>query len=85
MIRKAVATVIMIATLPTGTSIAWAKPPCERVGPSREIICVCNKRYCWVEPGTQYRFDALFDGARALTASGTIGVWRPFKVRPLSH
>src|SRR5262245_58858292 len=54
---------------------------CADVGPSRAAICVCNKSRCWIEPGTRYRFDALFSEARALTDAGAIGVWKPAGMR----
>ena len=65
----------------TGTSIAWAKSPCAHVGPTRDAICVCNQRYCRVEPGTQYQFDARFGVAKPLTASGALGLWQPVTTR----
>jgi hypothetical protein len=79
--KTALAAMVIAAVLPTGTSAAWAKSPCAHVGLSRDAICVCNKRYCWIEPGTRYRFEALFGDARPLTASGALGVWRPVKIR----
>ena len=63
---------------------ANAGSPCGHVGPSRTAICVCSKSYCWVEPGTMHRFDALFADAKALTGAGVIGLWKRVGVRPHS-
>ena len=78
--KTVLAAMVITAALPIGTSIAWAKSPCAHVGPTRDAICVCNQRYCWVEPGTQYRFDARFGEARALTASGALGLWQRVRI-----
>jgi hypothetical protein len=77
---KVLLAMVITAVLPTGTSLAWAKSPCAHVGPSRDIICVCNKRYCWLEPGTRYRFDALFRWSKSFEASGILGVWQPVRI-----
>jgi hypothetical protein len=77
--RKILIALVVTTVLPAGTSMAWATSPCAHTGLTRDVICVCNKRYCWLEPGTRYRFEALFGDARALTASGALGVWRPVR------
>jgi len=64
-----------------GSLPASAGGPCAYVGPPRKAICVCNRSYCWIEPGTMYRFDARFADARALTSTGVIGLWKPVRVR----
>jgi hypothetical protein len=78
--KNILAAMVITAAIPIGTSVAWAKSPCAHVGPTRDAICVCNQRYCWVEPGTQYRFDARFGIARPLTAIGAFGLWRPVTI-----
>ena len=78
--QSVMAAMVITAALPIGTPIAWSKSPCAHVGPSREAICVCNQRYCWVEPGTRYRFDARFDVAKPLTASGALGLWQRVRI-----
>jgi hypothetical protein len=76
-------TIALIALLQSvGSFPATAGSPCADVGPPRKAICVCNKSYCWIEPGTIDRFDARFAGAKALTSTGVIGVWRPIRVKP---
>ena len=73
---------IMIVVQSLAAAPASAGSPCRYVGPPREAICVCTRTYCWVEPGTRYRFDVRFSDARALTETGAIGVWRPVRIRP---
>ena len=76
-------TVVVMVFIPSVIILpASAGSPCAHVGPSREAICVCNKNYCWIEPGTRLRFEALFSDARALTDAGVIGVWKPIAIRP---
>ena len=79
--KNVLAAMVITAALSHGTSIAWAKSPCAHVGPTRDAICVCNQRYCWIEPGTQYRFDARFGVAKPLTASGALGLWQPVRTK----
>ena len=71
-------TILFLAVFQSASiSPASAGGPCADVGPPRKAICVCNRSQCWIEPGTLYRFDARFAGAKALTGAGVIGLWKP--------
>jgi hypothetical protein len=71
---------MILATLVQSIGVASAGGSCPHVGTTQQVICVCNKTYCWFEAGTVHRFDALFADARALTAAGVPGVWKPVRL-----
>ena len=75
-------TILVIAVLQSVAILpAVARSPCAHVGPTRDVLCVCSRSYCWLEPGTRFRFEARFDNARALTNSGARGLGRQFGQR----
>jgi hypothetical protein len=80
---RAVWTVTVAAFIQSiGVGSASAGSSCPHVGTTQQVICVCKKTYCWLEPGTAPRFYALFADARALTAAGALGVWKPVRLHP---
>jgi hypothetical protein len=73
---------VVAATLFPGTLASPAVGGSLRARAPADAIVVCQRahRHCWLEPGSQHRFYHLFGGARGLTETGVLGVWRPVRL-----
>ena len=74
-VMRALLIVPIMALIPSVGITPASAGSCAHIGPTRELICVCKRNYCWLEVGTRLRFNMRFDNARALTDAGAIGVW----------